>query len=62
MKFQLTQHGWPIGQWLIPAGEIIDLDKSPEQMTGFERLAVGKTPPMNAIALDDDCADAMAKA
>lgn len=59
MKYQLAQHGWPIGQFLIPVGTIIDLTKDPEQMNDWEKLAQGKLPPLNALALDDDCANAM---
>ena len=63
MKFQLAQHGWPIngGAWLIPVGTIFDLDKPAEQLNDHERLALGKLPPMNAVPLDTDCAEAMAK-
>jgi hypothetical protein len=60
MKYQLAGHGWPIGQWLIPVGTVIDHTKTPEQMTDWEKLALGKLPPLNAVALDDDCAEAMA--
>ena len=42
MKYQLAQHGWPIGQFLIPVGTIIDLTKDPEQMNDWEKLAQGK--------------------
>jgi hypothetical protein len=61
MKYQLAQHGWPIGQWLIPVGTVIDHGKAPEQMNDWEKLALGKLPPMNAVPLDTDCAEAMAK-
>ena len=59
MKYQLSGCGWPVGQFLIPVGTIIDLTKPPEQMNDWEKLALGKLPPLNALALDDDCANAM---
>jgi hypothetical protein len=42
-------------------GTIIDHTKHPDQMNDWEKLALGKLPPLNAVALDDDCAEAMAK-
>jgi len=27
MKYQITQHGWPVGSFTIPAGSIIDLGR-----------------------------------
>ena len=35
MKYQLAQHGWPIGQWLIPVGTIIDLNQTPGPNDGL---------------------------
>jgi hypothetical protein len=55
MKFQLMRHGWPVGQWFIPEGTIIDASSNDE----WSRLARGRTPPSNAIALDQEAADAM---
>jgi hypothetical protein len=55
MKYQISGGGWPIGQWLVPAGTIIDLDgKADHQLTEWERLAQGRVPPRDAIALDDE--------
>jgi hypothetical protein len=55
MKFQLRQHGWPIGQHLIPEGTIIDTDAGDQ----WSRLAVGLNPPINAQPLDQATYDAM---
>jgi hypothetical protein len=59
MRYQLVDHGWPIGQWLIPAGTIIDLSKPDTQLTDFEKLAKGRVPPLNALALDPECVELM---
>jgi hypothetical protein len=57
MRFQLQRHGWPVGQYLIPEGTIIDA-KSDGAWTNMAR---GRAPPPNAIALDDEAADLMFK-
>jgi hypothetical protein len=62
MKYQISGGGWPIGGWLIPAGTIIDLDgKAEHQLTEWERLARGRVPPRDAIALDDEAYALMVK-
>jgi hypothetical protein len=58
MRYQLTQYGWPVGQWLIPVGTIIDAGNP---QTDWDRLAASVVggPPPNAIALDQECYDKM---
>jgi hypothetical protein len=49
--YQLHTHGWPVGQWLIPVGTIIDdvNAKGPwSQLIKSLRLS----PPLNAMPLD----------
>jgi hypothetical protein len=49
--YQLTQHGWPVGQWLIPTGTIIDdvNAKGPwSALVKSLRLPI----PLNAMPLD----------
>ena len=56
VKFQVNQ-GWAIGQFLIPPSTIIDIgDKRDDELTEWERLAKGHCPPIDAAALDADCA------
>jgi hypothetical protein len=56
MRFQITQ-GWPIGQFLIPASTIIDIADKPDHELGeYERLAGGRIPPRDSLALDADAA------
>ena len=55
MKYQLMHHGWPVADKLIPAGQILDFSK-PDDWT---KLAGNRVPPMNACALDQQCADVM---
>lgn len=62
MRYQIGGGGWPIGAVLIPAGTIISLDnKAEHQLTEWERLARGRIPPMDAIALDQEAWEAMAQ-
>jgi hypothetical protein len=62
MKYQI-RNGWPIGGVLIPADTIIDLPEGkPEHLlTEWERLAKGRIPPHDAIALDDETYALMVK-
>jgi len=55
MKYQLRDHGWPIGQFTIPVGRIIDTDANDD----FARLARGLNPPINAQPLNQATYDAM---
>jgi hypothetical protein len=48
MKFQLAGPGWPVGQFLIPGGTIIDSGASDSWST----LVRGLSPPVSAIPLD----------
>ncbi len=63
MKYQISGGGWPIGSWLIPAGTIIDNPdtKAEHELTRWERLARGRIPPRDAIALDDETYELMRK-
>jgi hypothetical protein len=58
MKYQLANHGWPIGDKVIPVGTIID-DRAEDD---WSRLARGRTLPMNAVPLDQEAADALIRA
>jgi hypothetical protein len=51
MRYQLSVHGWPIGDKLIPVGTVIDAD-APDD---WSRLARGQVPPINAVPLDQGC-------
>ena len=53
MRYQISGGGWPIGSWLIPAGTIIDLPegKAEHELTEWERIARGRLPPRDAVAL-----------
>jgi hypothetical protein len=55
LKYQLREHGWAIGQFLIPEGRIIDTDLNND----FANLARGLNPPLNAQPLDQATYDAM---
>jgi hypothetical protein len=57
MKYLLTQHGWSIGQYLIPLGTVISIPAAPGD--DWSRLATGKTIPRNAQALDQAAWDAL---
>jgi hypothetical protein len=62
MKFQVNT-GWPVGQFLIPASTIIDIGDKPEhELSEYERLARGRIPPLDAVALDADAAIAIWRA
>jgi len=57
MRFQLKDTGWPIGQYLVPVGTILDLGNP---TTDWDRLAMSHMPPpLNAVALDQECAEFM---
>jgi len=59
MKFQLCNHGWPVGQYLIPVGTVINIP--PSVGDDWSRMAVGKTIPPNAQCLDREAYDAFVK-
>jgi hypothetical protein len=50
-KYQLRQTGWPVSQFLIPQGTIIDTVAGTD---GWSALvaSLGLTPPQNAQPLD----------
>jgi hypothetical protein len=50
MKFQITGQGWPVGQYLIPTGSIIDASADDH----WSLFARGLTIPINATPLDDE--------
>ena len=58
MKYLLYGHGWPIGSALIPLGTIISMPPNDD----WSRLAAGRTPPINAQALDQEAWDALVAA
>jgi hypothetical protein len=53
MKWQLGPQGWPVGQFCIPPSTIVS--GNPPTWNGI----VLPTPPMDAVALDDEAAAAM---
>lgn len=55
MRYQVGPRGWPVtGQHLIPPSTVLNLDKPEQELTPEERLALGKTLPIDATALDSD--------
>jgi len=61
VRYQVSGGGWPIGSWLIPAGTIIDLPegRAEHELTEWERIARGRLPPRDAIALTEETYQAM---
>jgi hypothetical protein len=51
MRYQLTQHGWPISDRLIPVGTVIDDVAGQDDFSKLVR-ARGLSPPINAQPLD----------
>jgi hypothetical protein len=56
MRFELLEP-WPVGQFLVPAGTIID-GKAPQ----WRGMALPLPMPMDAKALDQDAADHLSMA
>lgn len=58
MRYQITGAGWPLqgGAALAPAGTVIDWSASDH----WSVLALGRPPPLNCIALDDEARAACA--
>jgi hypothetical protein len=55
-RYQITGAGWPVGQWLIPTGTVID------DVSGTDTWSVivrerGLPPPVNASLLDQSTYD-----
>jgi hypothetical protein len=48
MKYQITGQGWPIGQFLVPTGSIIDASADDH----WSLCARGLTIPITATCLD----------
>lgn len=57
MRFQLRECGWPIGQYVIPQGTIID-SAATDQWSALV-VALGLTPPVNAQPFDQATYDLM---
>ena len=55
MRYQLRDHGWAIGAFLIPEGRIVNTDLNND----FGNLARGLNPPLNAQPLDQATYNAM---
>lgn len=59
MRYQLLTP-WPVGQFCVEAGTVIDLNKPEVEYTQPEKLVEGHTPPLfSTLALDWDCAETM---
>jgi hypothetical protein len=50
-RYQIHQHGWPIGQWFVPEGAIID-DINGTDTWSLLVKAKQISPPPNAQPLD----------
>jgi hypothetical protein len=48
MRYQILNGGFPVGQHLIPAGTIIDLNGTDQ----WSQLVKGLRPPLNVMPLD----------
>jgi hypothetical protein len=51
LRYQITQHGWPVSDRLIPNGTIIDDVAGQDDFSKLVR-AKGLSPPLNAQPLD----------
>jgi hypothetical protein len=56
MKFQVNGAGWAIGQWLVPAGSVLDTREGTDH---WSNIARGKIPPLASSPLDDEAHAAM---
>ena len=62
MKFQLVGHGWPIGQYLVPVGTIIDTDDPNDSWRWlWQSWLPEKPPPVNALPVDQETYDLLAQ-
>jgi hypothetical protein len=50
-RYQITHSGWPVDQWLIPTGALIDDVSGTDQWSTLIRER-GLPPPVNASPLD----------
>ena len=48
MRYQILSGGWPVGQYLIPAGTVINTASDDQ----WSNLAKGRPPPLNSMPLD----------
>ena len=61
MRYQITT-GFPIGDWFIESGTIVDASTPPELRSREETWALGHGPPKDSVALDQEAFDVMTKA
>jgi hypothetical protein len=52
MRWMLVDHGWPVGQWYVPVGTVID-----ERMLWNGSVALPPPMPLNAWACDQEAYD-----
>ena len=43
-RYQITEQGWPIGPYVIPAGTVLDTAD-----WGWKGLALPRPPPIDAV-------------
>jgi hypothetical protein len=60
MKYQICGAGWPVDQWLIPTGTLIDDVSGTDQWSTLIRERELK-PPVNASPLDQSTHALMVK-
>jgi hypothetical protein len=60
MRYQLRMHGWPIGQWFVPEGAIIDDGDGTDQLSLLVK-SLKLDPPPNAQPLNQETYDRMAR-
>jgi hypothetical protein len=58
MRYRICGAGWPVGQYLIPTGTVLDFSK-PDMWT---KIAEGLAIPINATPLDEEAHEAQLKA
>ena len=60
MKYQLRDHGWPIGQFCVPEGVIIDTETTdPRDSWSIHVRDSGLPPPLSSQPLDQATFDYM---
>jgi hypothetical protein len=58
MRFQIAEAGWPVGQFLIPAGTVIDTEADDD----WSRLVRERGLPLNARPMDNEAYEFMVRA
>ena len=58
MRYQICGPGWPLDQWLIPSGVVIDTVDGSDQWSVLVKQR-GLPPPVNASPLDQDTCSRM---